>query len=120
LQLRVAREGTVVRQQPQLQSSCQRNELGVDLGDLGHLVVEDVEADGTTAYGIWKISKEVFEKVGLEFDMRPQTFYNYAKNGKVNGVKGQKRFSEDEVTVFVAKLVAGNMRQQVTETAETE
>jgi hypothetical protein len=62
--------------------------------------------DGFTAYGVYKIAKETFEAVGVEFEMTSQRFYNYAKNGKINGVKGAKRFTEDEVEGFVAQLIA--------------
>lgn len=70
--------------------------------------IEEVETDGITPYGVWKITKEVFGKVGIEFTLAPQMFYNYAKNGKINGVKGTKRYSEDEVEIFVAKMIASN------------
>ena len=67
--------------------------------------------DGATAYGVWKIAKEIFETLGIEFDMKSQTFYNYAKNGKINGVKNSKgRFTDDEIEIFVAKLIAAKTR----------
>lgn len=70
--------------------------------------VEDVETEGTTAYGISKVVNEVLEAVGSDKTFAPQMFYNYAKNGKINGVKGTKRFSDDEVENFVARFVARN------------
>lgn len=62
--------------------------------------------DGYTSYGIAKILNETLAKVGITTAVPPQMIYNYAKNGRVNGVKGAKRFTEDEVMQFVAKEVA--------------
>lgn len=79
---------------------------------LSEKVEIEEETDGMTAFGIWKVAKEVFEQLGLDFvtergkEIPSQAFYNYSKNGSISGVKGQKRYSDDEVELFVAKLVA--------------
>lgn len=81
--------------------------------------IDEVES-GATAYGVWKIAKEVFATLGIEFgkvvdgkfvETTSQTFYNYAKNGKINGVKNSKgRFTDDEIEIFIAKLIASKTR----------
>jgi hypothetical protein len=83
--------------------------------DINNIVVlsESVEVteetdEGTTAYGIMKVVNEVLETIGSDKVFAPQMFYSYAKTGKVNGVKGAKRFTDEEVENFVARFVAKN------------
>lgn len=64
-------------------------------------------SDGTSAYGVWKIARDIFAELKIEFSATSQMFYNYAKTGKINGVKDSKqRFSDDEIENFVALLIA--------------
>ena len=70
--------------------------------------IDDVETDGTTPYGIAKVVNEVLETIGSTKRVAPQQMYNLAKNGKINGTKGSKRFSDEEVEQFVARFVANN------------
>ena len=82
--------------------------------ELSKSVVVETESEGTTAYGIWKVAKDVFESLGLDFttstgrDVTSQVFYNYSASGRINGVKGSKgtKYSDEEVENFVARLVA--------------
>jgi hypothetical protein len=81
--------------------------------ELAETIEIDETVEGMSAYGVWKVAKEVFETLGLEFltkdgkSVPSQAFYNYAKNGTINGVKDSKqKFSDEEVEQFVAKLVA--------------
>jgi hypothetical protein len=81
------------------------------ISELSKVVEIDESAEGTSAYGVWKIAEEVFETLGLEFSAKSQTFYNYAKSGKINGTKDSRgRFSDDEIELFIAKLVAAKTR----------
>jgi hypothetical protein len=73
--------------------------------------IDEIETDGVTPYGVWKIAKDVFKKVGIEFSATPQMFYNYAKSGKINGIKASKqRIHEDDVEIFVAKMIKQAMQ----------
>jgi hypothetical protein len=66
--------------------------------------------EGTTPYGVWKVLTEVLRKVGIPTDkVTPQMMYNYAKNGRIDGKKGSKRYSDETVEAFVAKFVARKM-----------
>ena len=73
------------------------------------------ETDGMSAYGVYAIAKAVFEKMGIEDkfvtktgrELASQAFYNYAKNGSINGVKSStQRFNDDEVENFIARMIA--------------
>lgn len=67
------------------------------------------EADGMSPYGVAKVVNQVLRAVGsTRADVTPQMMYQYAKSGRINGVKGAKRFTEDEVETFVARWVAKN------------
>jgi hypothetical protein len=81
------------------------------------LLSETIEIDetleGLSAYGVWKAAKDVFETLGLAFvnkegnTMTSQSFYNYAKNGTINGTKSStQKFSDEEAENFIAKLIA--------------
>ena len=82
------------------------------IAELSQTIEIDEDTTGTTAYGVWKIAKEAFENMGIEFSMTSQSFYNFAKNGKINGIKDSKgRFSDDEIETFVATLIAKELRK---------
>lgn len=68
----------------------------------------ETEADGFTPYQIWKVVNQTFEAIGSEKRIVSQQMYQYAKAGRINGVKGCKRYTEAEVESFVAKFVAKN------------
>ncbi len=79
------------------------------------IAVEETTDDGRTAYFIYTTAKEAFESLGLSAyfvtktggELKSQAFYNYAKNGSINGVKASdQRYSDDEVEAFIAKMVA--------------
>lgn len=75
-------------------------------------VLESVSEDGTSAYGVWKVAKDTYEAVGLEFTATSQMFYNYAKSGKINGTKSStQRYTDDEVEYFVARLIATELKK---------
>lgn len=82
------------------------------LQSLAETIEIEETTEGRTAYYIYGVAKEVFETLGLNFttstgkELTSQNFYNYAKNGSINGVKSSKqRFSDDEVEYFVAKMI---------------
>ena len=80
---------------------------------LSETVEVKAETNGTTAYGVYAIAKEVFATLGLDFvnskggELKSQAFYNYAKNGKINGNKNSaQRYTDEEVENFVARMIA--------------
>lgn len=68
----------------------------------------DEATDGTTPYGVAKIVNDVFVAIGSTCRIASQMMYQYAKAGRINGVKNAKRFTDEEVETFVAKFVARN------------
>lgn len=73
--------------------------------------IEAAEADGYSPYAIAQILNATLVKAGyVGKPILPQMMYNYAKSGRINGVKGVKRYTEDEVMNFVAKEVAKRTR----------
>lgn len=84
----------------------------IESGELQAEFETDRQGEGMTAFRIAAILNEILAELGIEkkgklYQVTPQMMYNYAKNGMiVKGVKGQKRFSEDEVDAFVRRFVA--------------
>jgi len=59
----------------------------------------------STPYAIWRTIKLTFESLGVSKSIPSQMMYNYARNGLINGTKGQKRYSRAEVEEFAIKYV---------------
>jgi len=77
------------------------------ISQLAETIEIDEAVEGMSAYGVWKVAKDVFAQLGLEFGKTSQSFYNAAKNGSINGVKSTtQKFSDEEVETYIAKLVA--------------
>jgi hypothetical protein len=67
----------------------------------------DYATDGYSAYAVYSIAKQTFAKLSLPFSLTSQQFYSYAKSGKINNVKSStQRFTEDEVSNFIARMIA--------------
>lgn len=72
--------------------------------------------EGHTAYGVYTVAKTVFEKLNVPFvnregnEIKSQVFYNYGKNGSIDGVKHASlkgvTFTDADVEMFVAKMIA--------------
>jgi ribosomal protein S5 len=73
--------------------------------------------DGLTAFAIYSSAKAVFEQLGISEkfvtstgrELTSQNFYNFAKAGKIDGIKGNmtgRRFSDEDAERFIALLVA--------------
>jgi hypothetical protein len=71
-----------------------------------------------TAYQVAKRINEVLEAAEVDKVIPPQMMYTYAKKGYINGVKGAKGFTEDEVEAYVAKYVSKYVAVEVVETVE--
>lgn len=69
--------------------------------ELVNVAFEDAQT--ITAYKIHSIINAVFVAKGIDKVIPPQMMYNYARNGLINKVKGQKQYNKDEVTKFVQK-----------------
>lgn len=69
-------------------------------------VDEGIDEDGLTGYGVWKIAKDVFESLGMEFTITSQRVYNDLRAGRVDGTKGTHRVvAEESVEMYIAKMV---------------
>jgi hypothetical protein len=88
--------------------------------ELSETVKVDEETTGYTGYGIAKVINDTFKALGSDVTVTPQHVYNDATNGKVNGVKGAKRFTDDEVETYVAKFVASRVRNTTNTVAELD
>src|ERR1700755_2256881 len=77
---------------------------------LAETVECDQDSNGSTAFGVATVANQVFEELGLDVSFKPQYMYNESRNGKIDGVKhaaGEKvRFTDEQVELYVAKLVA--------------
>lgn len=72
----------------------------------------EAQAEGFTAYQVWKLLAETFATVGITKATQPQWVYNLARAGAIDGIKGQttgRRFTEEQVEAFIAKQVAKNL-----------
>lgn len=81
------------------------------------VVAERPKSEGYTAYAVATLLNEAYGELGIERTVRPQAMYNYAKAGRINGVKDAKVFSETEVQDFVTKMV---MKDLVAKTTTNE
>src|ERR1700750_2741765 len=91
--------------------------MSIDFAKIAEMsqTVELLEtSESMTAYGIGKVINQVLAHMGSHIRSEPQTIYNYAANGKINGVKKVKgdgvRYTDDEVEQFVAKFIAARLR----------
>jgi hypothetical protein len=61
---------------------------------------------GYTGFAIATIINKTLVELGAaDQQIPPQMMYGYIRNGRINGVKKQMRYSEQEVETFVAKFV---------------
>lgn len=105
-------------------------DLDINLEKLAKLVentvIDEKSSDGVTPYGISVLINKLLDKYGLsgKIVVNPQMMYNYAKNGRINGQKGVKRFTSAEAEVFIAKfvktiLIRNGIMQNPVKSAET-
>lgn len=85
-----------------------------DIISLSETIEVEESVDGLTAMSIFKLHRDTFESLGLDFvnskgnPVVSQNTYNDSRNGQINGVKGggPRRFTEDEAIHYVATKVA--------------
>ena len=82
--------------------------------DIDTVEIDDAEtAEGYTPYAVAKVVNRLLlqlqvankERSGV-YQVPTQMMYQYAASGRINGVKGSKRYSEEDVETFVTKFVA--------------
>jgi len=78
-------------------------ELSIEtiVGDL----LEGLENEIFSPYKVWKVMSSTFEALGIDQKRPSQMMYNYDRNGLINGTKGAKRYTHEEVKKFVTKFV---------------
>lgn len=68
-------------------------------------LMEKVQGDKITPYGIHTLVNGVMEILGNSYRVRPQMMYNYDRNGLISkGKKGAKEYTRTEVEAFVTKF----------------
>lgn len=67
---------------------------------------DEWENIGYTPYAVAQIINDTFVELGSDKSIRPQMMYNYARNGLINGVKGSKLYTAEEVGAFVIRYVS--------------
>ena len=71
---------------------------------IGGIVPEDTSLDmsGQANDVLGQLDPNAYDTARI----KPQMMYGYAKAGRINGVKGNKEYTDAEVSTFVARFIA--------------
>jgi hypothetical protein len=72
---------------------------------------EEWENVAYSPYSIATIINAVFVEMGSDKQVKPQMMYNYARNGLINTIKGQKQYTAEDAAAFIIRYVNRNINK---------